>query len=411
MRPSTVLESTVAPSKQSIAPLYFVINSSKHRLLTLDRCSEHAAQGDLFRNSSPLTTMTKSKEEVEQRLSAFNLLKEKLKNNVKLSDDEKRELKGLRSFFRNQTKVKDANGNEITINQRNSRALVKDADGNEMTMNQRNNNAIVKDENGKETTRNQFYNNAIVKDENGKETTRYQRNNYAIVKDENGKETTRYQHNNNAIVKDENGKETTRNQFYNNARAEERRQIQYERALALKVLESSEDFTKENITESVRNLVEREIDKFQHRPEVTFALDSGNYVLHTAVMHEGRDGEEWYNNFFKCAALPADGKAWSTKSNKKLKKSMKEKPLLLRIAVGNTPFHGNLGEEGAIDYIHNVKKLPISNDTVSASNGKSKGGASPMYQYPGGECYGYRSERQEDRNKRYERASDRRALV
>ena len=140
-------------------------------------------------------------------------------------------------------------------------------------------------------------------------------------------------------------------------------------------------------------------------------MDSGNYVLHTAVMHEGRDGEEWYNNFFKCAALPADGKAWSTKSNKKLKKSMKEKPLLLRIAVGNTPFHGNLGEEGAIDYIHNVKKLPISNDTVSASNGKSKGGASPMYQYPGGECYGYRSERQEDRNKRYERASDRRALV
>ena len=374
--------------------------------------------------------MTKSKEEVEQRLSAFNLLKEKLKNNVKLSDDEKRELKGLRSFFRNQTKVKDANGNEITINQRNSRALVKDADGNEMTMNQRNNNAIVKDENGKETTRNQFYNNAIVKDENGKETTRnqfysnaivkdengkettrYQRNNNAIVKDDNGKETTRYQHNNNAIVKDENGKETTRNQFYNNARAEERRQIQYERALALKVLESSEDFTKENITESVRNLVEREIDKFQHRPEVTFALDSGNYVLHTAVMHEGRDGEEWYNNFFKCAALPADGKAWSTKSNKKLKKSMKEKPLLLRIAVGNTPFHGNLGEERAIDYIYNVKKLPISNDTVSASNGKSKGGASPMYQYPGGECYGYRSERQEDRNKRYERASDRRALV
>ena len=317
--------------------------------------------------------MTKSKEEVEQRLSAFNLLKEKLKNNVKLSDDEKRELKGLRSFFRNQTKVKDANGNEITINQRNSRALVKDADGNEMTMNQRNNNAIVKDD--------------------------------------NGKETTRYQHNNNAIVKDENGKETTRNQFYNNARAEERRQIQYERALALKVLESSEDFTKENITESVRNLVEREIDKFQHRPEVTFALDSGNYVLHTAVMHEGRDGEEWYNNFFKCAALPADGKAWSTKSNKKLKKSMKEKPLLLRIAVGNTPFHGNLGEEGAIDYIHNVKKLPISNDTVSASNGKSKGGAQPMYQYPGGDCYGCRSERQEDRNKRYERASDRRALV
>ena len=68
MRPSTVLESTVAPSKQSIAPLYFVINSSKHRLLTLDRCSEHAAQGDLFRNSSPLTTMTKTEEEVRNEV-------------------------------------------------------------------------------------------------------------------------------------------------------------------------------------------------------------------------------------------------------------------------------------------------------------------------------------------------------
>ena len=297
--------------------------------------------------------MTKSKEEVEQRLSAFNLLKEKLKNNVELSYDEKKKLYGLRSFFRNQTKVKDANGNEITINQRNSRALVKDADGNEMTMNQRNNNAIVKDENGKETTR---------------------------------------------------------NQFYNNARAEERRQLQCERALALKVLESSEDFTKEDITESVTKLVMRKIDEFVLRPEVTSALDGGDHVLHTAVMHEDR-GEEWNINFFKYAASPADGEAWSTKSNKKLKKSMKEKPLLLRIAVGNTPFHGNLGEERAIDYIYNVKKLPISNDTVSASNGKSKGGASPMYQYPGGECYGYRSERQEDRNKRYERASDRRALV
>jgi len=340
--------------------------------------------------------MTKSKEEVEQRLSAFNLLKEKLKNNVKLSDDEKRELKGLRSFFRNQTKVKDANGNEITINQRNSRATVKDDKGNEMTMNQRNNNAIVKDDNGKETTRYQHYNNAIVKDDNGKETTRYQRNNNAIVKDENGKETTRNQLN---------------NDYYNRARAEERRQLQCERALALKVLESSEDFTKEDITESVTKLVMRKIDEFVLRPEVTSALVGGDYVLHTAVMHEGRAFEEWNINFFKYAASPADGEAWSTKSNKKLKKSMKEKPLLLRIAVGNTPFHGNLGEERAIDYIYNVKKLPISNDTVSASNGKSKGGAHPMYEYPGGECYGYRSERQEDRNKRYERASDRRALV
>ena len=154
------------------------------------------------------------------------------------------------------------------------------------------------------------------------------------------------------------------------------------------------------------------IGEFLVRPDVVLALESGDYVLHIAVMQDHRDSVQWYNNFFKFAAFPADEEAWSTPNNKLLKKRMKEKPLLLRIAVGNTPFHGNLGEEGAIDFIYNVKKLRISNDTGSASNGKSKGGAKPMYQYPGGgECYGYRSERQEDRNERYERASDRKALV
>ncbi|GMH48070.1 hypothetical protein TrRE_jg1416, partial [Triparma retinervis] len=202
-----------------------------------------------------------------------------------------------------------------------------------------------------------------------------QRNNRAIVEDANGEEMTRYQRNNRAIVEDANGEEMTRYQRNNRARDEKRCQRQYTRAL--EVLESSEHVTKDEMTKRVRDLVERMIGEFLVRPNVASALESGNYVCHIAVMQDHRDNEEWYINFFRYAAFPVDGQPWSTQKNKMLKKSMKKDPLLLTIPVGNTPFQGNLGEEGAIDFIYNVKKLPISNDLSAASNGKSKGGAVP----------------------------------
>ena len=348
--------------------------------------------------------MTKSEKEVQQRRSDLNRLQEKRNNNVELTDDEKKELNGLRAFFRNQTKVKDANGKEITINQRNSRAMVKDANGQEMTRSQRNSRAMVEDANGKEMTRSQRNNRAIVEDTNGKEMSRSQRNSCAIVEDANGKEMPRYQRDSHAIVEDANGKEMPRYQRKSRAKVKKRLQRLYKRAL--EVLESSEHETKDAMTKRVRDLVERMIGEFLVRPDVASALESGDYVFHIAAMQDHRDNEEWYINFFRYAAFLADEQPWSTQKNRMLKKSMKKDPLLLKIPVGNTPFQGDLGEEGAIDFIYNVKKLRISNDTVSASHGKSKGHAVPMYQYPGGECYGYRTERQEDKMKRYERASE-----
>ncbi|GMH58441.1 hypothetical protein TrRE_jg891, partial [Triparma retinervis] len=212
--------------------------------------------------------MTKSEKQVQQRRSDLNRLQEKRNNNVTLTDDEKKEFNGLRAFFRNQTKVKDANGKEITINQRNSRAIVKDA--------------------------------------NGEEMTRYQRSSRAI--DANGEEMTRYQRSSRAIVKDANGEEMTRNQRNDRARVEKRCQRQYTRAL--EVLESSEHVTKDEMTKRVCDLVERTIGEFLVRPNVASALESGNYVCHIAVMQDHRDNEEWYNNFFRYAAFPADGQPW-----------------------------------------------------------------------------------------------------
>ena len=57
--------------------------------------------------------------------------------------------------------------------------------------------------------------------------------------------------------------------------------------------------------------------------------------------------------------------------------------LLLLIKVGTTPYEGNVGEKGAIDYIYNTLKFPVSNDAVAASNGKSMGGGKPAFKYPG----------------------------
>ncbi|GMH62502.1 hypothetical protein TrRE_jg2095 [Triparma retinervis] len=176
-----------------------------------------------------------------------------------------------------------------------------------------------------------------------------------------------------------------------------------------------ENMTQAELTVKILENVHTRVDAFLSSVPVAKKLKgTGDWAIHISAMQEHRVEEgEWYTNFFKYAAEPKDGGSWTTSDNARLKGQMIADPILLTIDGGNSAFECNVAEEGAIDYIYNKLQVPITNDLAAAKNGKSKGGAQEVYQYPGGVFYSSAwGERAEDRKKRYERkTSHQRALA
>ena len=173
--------------------------------------------------------------------------------------------------------------------------------------------------------------------------------------------------------------------------------------------------TQAELTVKILENMRTRVDAFLSSVPVAKKLEgTGDWAIHVSAMQEHRVEEgEWYTNFFKYAAEPKDGGSWTTSDNARLKGQMIADPILLTIDAGNSAFEGNVAEEGAIDYIYNQKQVPITNDLATAKNGKSKGGAQEVYQYPDGGFYAPGGgERVVDRQKRYERkTSHQRALA